>query len=157
MHFQSLKSVYLWDGEAEWAWAPSGSRWLLSQALTGEGASFPVRPAFQVAEVLLRVGQRASVLAPWGSTPFPRCAPSRAVSCSEVTWGRGSLQGAEIVLLLGQRLKRPSPPHPPKSCPSKGREMSSHAVSGDRATPNSSGSSCTQGGSPWSQLTSARK
>lgn len=67
MHLQSLKFVYLWHGEAERARAPSGSRWLLSKALTGEGASFPGRPAFQMAKMLLTIGQRASVLAPWGS------------------------------------------------------------------------------------------
>lgn len=85
-----------------------------------------------------------------GEVLFPTLCVLKALGLSpvpQVTWGRGSLQGAEIVLLLGQRLERPSPPHSPKPCPSKGREMSSQVMllPVTQTTLNSSGSSCNAG------------
>lgn len=149
MHLQSLKFIYLWDGEAEWVPAPSGGRWLLLKALSGEGASFRFTPParWRGAPESRTKGQRPHAL---GKCSFPRLfvleapaippPPRLLAPCRELRlhccWGRDS-----------NALHHPSPQILPLGVCRKGCEMSSQVMLllVTRAAPNSSGSSCNPG------------
>lgn len=138
----------------KWAWVPPGSWWFL-KVLIGERCLSEVYLAkwrgVKICLTWLRCswesGQRASVLIPKNalvSHSLSRWTPV-LFSVSELTQGTCSLQGAEILLLLGQIFKHPFPP--------PNQEV---LLPVTRTTLKSSAASATQERSALSQLVSAQ-